>query len=263
MSSVGDSWVIAAARVTVAFMWMSGAGWKVPPNFGETSGKGLFKFTSYAVDYPVFGPWAWLVEHVVLPNFQVFGWLTLVAEVSLGAFLLVGLATRFWAWVGIAQSVAIALSVLYAPHEWPWAYYLMILVHVFLIVTHAGRAYGLDGVQAGQAAKQFAVALAGVTVATMPAFLAAESTQVARFAAVTPVVAAVLFVVTAIGLAGVFANRPGLVAMAAGVALLAAIVQVMEPAWDFQPLGGSVSTLSLLLGVSLGWAGIARAQRLA
>lgn len=138
-------WTLAAARVTVAFLWMSGAGWKVPPHFGENSGRGLFKYVSYGADYPVFAPYAWLVESVILPNLQVFGWLTLLTEASLGAFLLVGLATRFWAAVGIIQSVTIALSVLFAPHEWPWAYYLMVLAHVVLLASAAGRAHGLDG----------------------------------------------------------------------------------------------------------------------
>lgn len=142
----GLGWTLAAARVTVAFMWMSGAGWKVPPYFGENSGRGLFKYVSYGSDYPVLAPYAWLVENVILPNLQVFGWLTLLTEAALGAFLLVGLATRFWAAVGIAQSVTIALSVLFAPHEWPWAYYLMVLAHVVLLVSAAGRVHGLDGV---------------------------------------------------------------------------------------------------------------------
>jgi thiosulfate dehydrogenase [quinone] large subunit len=45
----------------------------------------------------------------------------------------------------VAQSVAIALSVLNAPHEWPWSYYLMIAVHLLLFATAAGRVWGLDG----------------------------------------------------------------------------------------------------------------------
>jgi thiosulfate dehydrogenase (quinone) large subunit len=234
-----QGWVIAAARVTVAFLWMSGAGWKVPPSFGETSGKGLYKFTSYAVDYPVFAPYSWLVEHVVLPHLQIFGWLTLLVEASLGAFLLVGLATRFWALVGIGQSLAIALSVLYAPHEWPWSYYLMILAHALLLVTHAGRVQGLDGVLAGQSARRFAMALAGLTVVVLPVFGWAEDSQVARFAAVTPVVAVVLLVVTAVGLTGALTGRSSMVALASGVAILAALGQLAELGRDVELLGGS------------------------
>jgi thiosulfate dehydrogenase (quinone) large subunit len=80
-----------------------------------------------------------------LPNFTFFGWMVLLVEAALGAFLLIGLATRFWALIGIAQTVVIALSVLNAPHEWYWSYLLMLLVHVALFATAAGRYGGLDG----------------------------------------------------------------------------------------------------------------------
>jgi uncharacterized membrane protein YphA (DoxX/SURF4 family) len=91
-------------------------------------------------------PYAWLMERYVLPNFTFFGWLVLIVEAALGAFLLIGLATRFWALVGIAETVAIALSVLNAPNEWYWSYLLMFLVHLALFATAAGRYAGLDGV---------------------------------------------------------------------------------------------------------------------
>lgn len=139
------AWGLWFARVSVALLWMSGAGWKVPPDFGEASGRGLYRWASYAVEYPVFAPYSWLVENVVLPNIVVFGWLTLLTEASLGAFLLVGLFTRFWAVVGILQTLAIIGSAFNAPHEWPWSFYLMIVAHVVLLTTAAGRAYGLDG----------------------------------------------------------------------------------------------------------------------
>ena len=137
--------VVAAVRIALGLLWIQAAGWKTPPDFGEESGTGLFRYTSYAVDHPVLPPFSWLVEIVVLPNFTLFGHLTLVAEASIGAFLLVGLATRFWALVGILQTTAITLSVLNAPHEWPWAYYLMLAAHLVVLATAAGRAGGVDG----------------------------------------------------------------------------------------------------------------------
>lgn len=137
---------LAVLRIAIGLLWIQNSGWKSPPNFGQDSGTGLFKFTTYAVDYPVFPPFSWLVENVVLPNFTLFGYLTLLVEASLGAFLLVGLATRFWAVVGIAQSVAITLSVLNAPDEFPWTYYLMIVGHIVVLTTAAGRTAGMDGI---------------------------------------------------------------------------------------------------------------------
>ncbi len=137
--------VLAAVRIVLGLLWVSNSGWKAPPDFGRDDGTGLFKFTSYAVEYPVLPPFSWLIENVVLPNFVLFGYLTLLLEASIGAFLLVGLATRFWAALGIVQTAAITLSVLNAPHEWPWAYYLMVAAHVVVLAAAAGRTGGLDG----------------------------------------------------------------------------------------------------------------------
>lgn len=146
----GDSWLargcLAALRVGVAFLWIQNVGWKEPPDFGKAANGGLYHFTLFAVDKPVLAPYAWFIEHVVLPNFTFFGWLTLLTEGALGAFLLVGLATRFWALVGVVQSLAITLSVLNAPNEWHWSYFLMILAHLALFAAAAGRSYGVDGV---------------------------------------------------------------------------------------------------------------------
>jgi len=137
---------IAALRIGVALLWIQNASWKRPPDFGETDNEGLFVFTRFAVEHPVLPPFTWFIERVVLPNFSLFGWLTLITEAALGAFLLVGLATRFWALVGIAQSLAITFSVLNAPNEWHWSFYLMILAHLALFATAAGRSFGVDGV---------------------------------------------------------------------------------------------------------------------
>ncbi|MBA2561207.1 MAG: TQO small subunit DoxD, partial [Propionibacteriales bacterium] len=98
-------------RLSVGFLWLTNAGWKVPPDFGQEAGRGLYGFTAAAVEHPVFSPFSWVVEQVILPNFTVFGWGVLILEASLGAFLLLGLATRFWALVGVAQSIGIGLSV--------------------------------------------------------------------------------------------------------------------------------------------------------
>ncbi|MET3948510.1 thiosulfate dehydrogenase [quinone] large subunit [Arthrobacter sp. UYCu512] len=137
--------VIAGLRIAVALLWIQNVSWKIPPDFGRNDHTGLFQFTSYALEHPVFPPFSWLIQYVVLPNFTLFGYATLLVEFSLGAFLIVGLLTRFWAAIGIIQTLAITLSVLNAPNEWHWSYYLMLAVHAVLLATAAGRCAGLDG----------------------------------------------------------------------------------------------------------------------
>lgn len=137
--------LMAIVRIGVALMWIQNVAWKRPPDFGRTNDNGLFFWASQAVEYPVFPPYSAFVESLFLPNIEFVGWIILLVEGGLGAFLLIGLATRFWAVVGVVQTLAIILSVLNAPHEWHWSYFLMLLAHLVLLGTAAGRAGGLDG----------------------------------------------------------------------------------------------------------------------
>jgi len=146
MSSPLSRGLVAVVRIGVALLWIDNLGWKDPPTFGQGPNPGgLYVFTRDAVEHPVFPPYSWLVQHLVLPNFHVFGWGVLFVESGLGAFLLIGLATRFWALVGIAQTLAITMSVVHAPGEWVWSYLLMLMAHAVLFAVAAGRFAGLDG----------------------------------------------------------------------------------------------------------------------
>jgi len=91
---------------------------RTPPDFGKSDGSGLYGYTHAAVTNPVLGVWSSVIENVVLPNFVIFGWFTFITETCLAIFLFLGLATRFWALVGVAQSFAIYLTVGDLPAEW-------------------------------------------------------------------------------------------------------------------------------------------------
>lgn len=49
---------------------------------------------------------------------------------------------------GRGQALAIGLSVVTAPGEWPWGYYMLIGIHLVLFATAAGAYAGVDGVRA-------------------------------------------------------------------------------------------------------------------
>lgn len=147
----GHAVAASSLRVLLGLLWLYNVAWKRPPDFGQDAGNGLFKFTSYAVSDPVLPPFSWLVEQVVLPNFELFGWGVLVAETALAVLLLTGAWVRAAAAIGVAQSVAIALSVAFAPHEWPWSYWLMIGAHAVLLFSSAGRFLAVDAIRAGLA----------------------------------------------------------------------------------------------------------------
>jgi uncharacterized membrane protein YphA (DoxX/SURF4 family) len=154
---------IGAVRIMAGLLWLANLEWKRPPDFGRNQKNGLYKYVDGAVTHRVFGPWSWTVEHVVLKQYTLFGWTTLLLESALAALLLLGLWTRPVALLAALNSVAIGLSVLYYPNEWPWSYYLMIGLHVLLFATAAGRCVGLDGVRrGGDEARRRAVLVLGV-----------------------------------------------------------------------------------------------------
>ena len=143
---------LALLRIVAGLLWLAHVWWKVPPDFGEDGRTGLWFWTHLAVDHPVFPPYSWLVEHLVLPNFTPFGWLVLVVETLLPVLLLTGTAVRLAALIGIGQSVAIGLSVAQAPNEWPWAYAMMIGIHLVLLLAPSAQYAAVDAVRAARIA---------------------------------------------------------------------------------------------------------------
>jgi hypothetical protein len=155
---------LTCLRLLVGLIWLRNVVWKVPPDFGERRHDGLYVWTHLAVDHPVFKPFSWAVEHVVLPNFTLFGWAVFVVESVLAVLLLTGTAVRLAALLGIGQSIAIGLSVAEAPGEWPWAYAMMIGIHAVLLFTPSARYAAVDAVRAagsGAAARTTARRLLG------------------------------------------------------------------------------------------------------
>ncbi len=105
--------------------------WKNPPDFGQSTGGGLYGYTNAAVIRPVLGVWTSIIENVVLPNFALFGWFTFLTEAGLALFL--ALPTRFWAMVGVLQSFATYFTVGNLPKEWKWSYFLMAATHLAIL----------------------------------------------------------------------------------------------------------------------------------
>lgn len=266
----------AALRILVGLMWLYNVSWKRAPDFGEEAGNGLFKFTSYAVSDPVFPPFSWVVEHLVLPNFTPFGWAVLAAETALAVLLLTGAWVRLAAAVGLAQSVAIALSVAFAPHEWPWSYWLMIGAHGLLLVSVAGRVLAVDAVRAGGPARilgqvwgTLAVIVGLVSVLwSLDDPLAARgpglrSTDLSISLGEYNLVGGVVLVAAgALLVASARGGSPRLAQLAAVLALLAGLSLHAQLGFTDPVLGGTATSAAFLLAVALvaAWVGAGARQ---
>ncbi len=266
----------AALRILVGLMWLYNVSWKRAPDFGEEAGNGLYKFTSYAVSDPVFPPFSWVVEHLVLPNFALFGWGVLAAETALAVLLLTGAWVRLAAAVGLAQSVAIALSVAFAPHEWPWSYWLMIGAHGLLLVSVAGRVLAVDAVRAGGPARilgqvwgTLAVIVGLVSVLwSLDDPLAARgpglrSTDLSISLGEYNLVGGVVLVAAgALLVASARGGLPRLAQLAAVLALLAGLSLHAQLGFTDPVLGGTATSAAFLLAVALvaAWVGAGARQ---
>ncbi len=139
--------VIGGVRILAGLLWLANLHWKVPGDFGENNGGGLYKYSLSVTRHSPFAPFTWLTEEIVLPNFALFGWFTLVLETTLAALLLIGYKTKIVALVSAMAAVPIFLSVIYydRTYEWSWSYFLMMGVGLLLYASDAGRYVGLDG----------------------------------------------------------------------------------------------------------------------
>ncbi len=120
-------------------------------------------------------PYSFVVEKVVLPNLAIFGWGVIVAETALAVLILSGAWIRAAALLGIGQSLAIGLSVAYAPNEWPWAYLLMLGAHIVLLTSSSGRYLAVDGIRAGLSGGRTLSRVAGGTAVVVGLYSIAGS----------------------------------------------------------------------------------------
>lgn len=143
---------IGGVRILAGLMWLANLHWKVPADFGESSGRGLYKYVAAGAENAPFAPYRWVLRELVVPNFQAFGWFTLISETVVAALLLIGYRSRLVALAGALMAVPIGLSVLYYPtaYEWAWSYLLMIGLHLLLWAIASGDHLAVDAVLTGE-----------------------------------------------------------------------------------------------------------------
>lgn len=151
MQERAQGYTIGGVRILAGLMWLANLHWKVPTDFGQSNGGGLYKYVAAGAENAPLAPYRWALRELVLPNFRAFGWFTLISEIIVAALLLIGYRSRWVALVGAALAVPIGLSVLYYPNadEWAWSYLLMIGLHLLLWAVPSGDHLAVDGVLAG------------------------------------------------------------------------------------------------------------------
>lgn len=129
------------AQAVYGLLWLEGASWKVIVD-GRLAFNydGLTYWASRGSEFPVLGAYKWLLDTIILPNIELFLPVVFLVELIIGLLFFTGKFVRFAALMAMMQTLAITLSVLNAPHEWKWSYFLMILVAaIFFVMPTTSR----------------------------------------------------------------------------------------------------------------------------
>lgn len=132
------SWVLAAARVVVGYMWYQQTLWKLPPSWG-----GLRFWVEQSGRYAT--PWyRAFVSGVVLPHFDFFAAQVWLGETVIAVSLVLGLFGRLGGILCFLMGINLYLANSRIPGEWFWSYVFIALLGAIFAATRAGRHLGVD-----------------------------------------------------------------------------------------------------------------------
>lgn len=136
----GRHFTIWLIRTLIGAMWLEGSLWKLPL---PVSG-GFGYWLGLMGDNAAFGFYGSLIKSVLVANIAFVNPMIFLVEVTLAASLMLGIAVRLTALLGVAMALNLWIGLYHFQPEWPWIYIFIVMLHVFLIADRAGRALGLD-----------------------------------------------------------------------------------------------------------------------
>ncbi|MGQ0841940.1 hypothetical protein [Actinokineospora sp.] len=143
----------AALRVFFGGVWLTNGLAKVVFNVDSNIDLGFVSFN--LINQPAarsilegasantFQPLRWIYQDVVLANWAFFAWFLTVAEIVAGIALLLGIASRAGAAIGLALIGPIWIMLL-DTNLYLWAYPVELLPLLLLAIVPAGRRFGQD-----------------------------------------------------------------------------------------------------------------------
>jgi thiosulfate dehydrogenase (quinone) large subunit len=122
-------------QAVFGLLWIEGSAWKVIVDGSfKLNYDGLQYWVTRGSEYPVIGAYKWLIDNFIVPNIKIFLVLVFVSELSIGLMFLLGKYVRLASLLAMSQTVAITLSVIKAPHEWKWSYFMMMMFSLLFFV---------------------------------------------------------------------------------------------------------------------------------
>ena len=146
------AWVF---RFLIGAMWWQQSLWKLPPYYTDQPNEpfgttGLAYWMGEMGKHAAIPLQADFVNHIVLPHFYWFAPVVYVLEVLTGVSLMLGAFVRLWAVIGALQILNLWLGLYSAPGEWPWTYFVLLLLMASFALHRYGRSLGLDAIIASR-----------------------------------------------------------------------------------------------------------------
>ena len=125
-------------------LWVESSWWKITVN-GKfaLNYDGLAYWVSQGSRFPVFEPYKWLIDHVILTHIKLFLPVVFLTELTIGVLFIASKHIRLASLLAFAQSIAITLSVLHAPHEWKWSYFMLMMLSVIYFIKPTASKWSL------------------------------------------------------------------------------------------------------------------------
>ena len=133
-------------RFFIGCMWWQQSLWKLPPLYTDhpDGSGGLRYWVDRMVDGAAFQLQSDFVTQIVQPHFFLFAPVVYACEVLIGISLITGTAVRLFGLIGAAMAINLWLGLYHARGEWPWTYFVLIVVMLLFVIQRAGRSLGGD-----------------------------------------------------------------------------------------------------------------------
>lgn len=127
-------------RITLGILWLEMGMQKLHPNFL----KGLeSKLRFWAEENPY--PWyKYFLENFTIPHWQAFGYQVMIGEILVGLSLIFGILTVLSSFFGFLMILNFYFASSYAEGQWYWTFYIIAVSQIVVMLSRAGRAFGID-----------------------------------------------------------------------------------------------------------------------
>src|SRR5205085_11873822 len=105
---------------------------------------GLHRYVVEEGQYTFLPGYAYIIQHILLPNFLLLGAFTWSAELIVAISLLFGVFSRFGGLLSTLLALQLYVGLAYVPGEWYWTYGMLVLIGVVLSTIPTGRCLGVD-----------------------------------------------------------------------------------------------------------------------